>query len=527
MPSQFLIALKCNFRFDVAQRPAAAICTGFLNDLIAAGYMPSNSSNLAVDGKKMYRAKEKVMASSKEVLRNRMQIDPIRGIFFDGKNDKHTKVLIFDEETNRRYPSEISEEHYTVTWEPSGKYLFHFSPEKPSEKQKPAKMIASGIYYWFDERDATEELVMIRGDSTSTITGSKGEAIHYLEVMLGRKCHWLICLIHINELPLKHLISSLDGKYIPKSGWTGPIGKLIQKINDLKKKPSFPALTDTNEMIEIPQEILKNMSTDQKNCYNLIAVVKSGRITPEQAKIKCGPLSTARWLTTGQSLVMLWMSEHGLTGESLRILELLVRFCINMYFKLYYDIKVHPRIKDAPLHLTSALKLLHQQPNEVKKIITDVIKRGAYSAHSENLLASFISSDDKKLRKFAVEKILDIRKGKEAGDKSVRYRQNPQVKLEAQDPLELIDWKKEEILEPIFTTDLKIDEIKKLVETPFPMESYNTHTQSCERAVQEVSKSSEAVYGEDKRDGWVRARIDHREILPVFNSKKDIVKTMN
>ena len=54
MPSQFLIALKCNFRFDVAQRPAAAICTGFLNDLIAAGYMPSNSSNLAVDGKKMY-----------------------------------------------------------------------------------------------------------------------------------------------------------------------------------------------------------------------------------------------------------------------------------------------------------------------------------------------------------------------------------------------------------------------------------------------------------------------------------------
>ena len=75
-----------------------------------------------------------------------------------------------------------------------------------------------------------------------------------------------------------------------------------------------------------------------------------------------------------------------------------------------------------------------------------------------------------------------------------------------------------------FHNHLKIDEIKKLVETPFPM---HTHTQSCERAVQEVSKSSEAVYGEDKRDGWVRARIDHREILPVFNSKKDIVKTMN
>ena len=117
--------------------------------------MPSNSSNLAVDGKKMWRAKEKVMSSSKKALTNRIQIDPVHGIFFDGKQDKHTNIINFDEEHNRRYPTEISEEHYTITWEPSGKYLFHFTPEKPGEKQKPAKMIANGIYYWLDERDAT------------------------------------------------------------------------------------------------------------------------------------------------------------------------------------------------------------------------------------------------------------------------------------------------------------------------------------------------------------------------------------
>ena len=93
--------------------------------------------------------------------------------------------------------------------------------------------------------------------------------------------------------------------------------------------------------------------------------------------------------------------------------------------------------------------------------------------------------------------------------------------------MELIDWKKEIILKPIFTTDMKSHEIKKLVQTPSPMESYSTHTQSCERAVQEVSKASEAVYGEDKRDGWVRARMSHREILPIFESKKDIVKIMS
>ena len=118
--------------------------------------------------------------------------------------------------------------------------------------------------------------------------------------------------------------------------------------------------------------------------------------------------------------MMLWMSDHGLYGEVLRILEVLVRFCIDVYLKLYYDIKVKHHIKDAPLHRVHALDLLEQQSDEVKGIITDVIIRGAYSAHSENLLSSFICSDNKEDREFAVNQILHIRDGKEEGDMSVR-----------------------------------------------------------------------------------------------------------
>ena len=92
------------------------------------------------------------------------------------------------------------------------------------------------------------------------------------------------------------------------------------------------------------------------------------------------PLSTARWLTTGQSLLMLWMSQHGLSGNVLERVELLVRFCINVYFKLYFAIKVKPYIQDAPNHLNPTLKLLWQQSEEVRNIITDVIICGVYSA---------------------------------------------------------------------------------------------------------------------------------------------------
>ena len=89
---------------------------------------------------------------------------------------------------------------------------------------------------------------------------------------------------------------------------------------------------------------------------------------------------------------------------------------------------------------------------------------------------------------------------------------------------ELIDWQKEKIHEPVFTCKMSIDSLQALREQPLQIPPFSVHTQSCERAVQEVSKASCSVYGEKLRDGFVRARVDHREVLPMFISKKDIVK---
>ena len=174
------------------------------------------------------------MKQSVNTAMERLDEDRVEGIFFDGKLDKTTKVLTFNDETKRYHSKTIEEEHYTCTWEPSGKYLFHFSPEPADNDAKAAKKIAIPIYEWLLVRNLHGDLVMIRDDLTSTITGCRGGAIHHLETLLGRKCHWNICMIHINELPLRHLIIQIDGKYIPKQGWTGPLEKLISKVHDLE-----------------------------------------------------------------------------------------------------------------------------------------------------------------------------------------------------------------------------------------------------------------------------------------------------
>ena len=64
---------------------------------------------------------------------------------------------------------------------------------------------------------------------------------------------------------------------------------------------------------------------------------------------------------------------------------------------------------DAPRHILTALRIFRTQPEEVQAIIKDTIIRGAYHAHSENIILSLLASNIEEERVFAIDKILEIR----------------------------------------------------------------------------------------------------------------------
>ena len=66
-----------------------------------------------------------------------------------------------------------------------------------------------------------------------------------------------------------------------------------------------------------------------------------------------------------------------------------------------------------------------------------------------------------------------------------------------------------DINEPVFTCKLSIDGLKQLLHCPLKVPKYFVYTQSSQRAVHEVALSTEAVYGQDRWDDWVRGMIDH------------------
>ena len=73
------------------------------------------------------------------------------------------------------------------------------------------------------------------------------------------------------------------------------------------------------------------------------------------------------------------------------------------------------------------------------------------------------------------------------------------------------------------TWDLTTEEVMSLKEVPFCLDKYSGHAQIVERAVKETSNAASRVYGFERRDGYIRAKVKSRKFVSKPQSKKDLV----
>ena len=158
-----------SMRFDVSPAAAAAVATGFLKDLIAARQLSDQMDVLAMDPNKLRRARQSVMTRAKEKEEVRATEEKIESIYFDGRKDK-TRAMVPDAR-GQLHPKIIKEEHVSVTWEPHGRYLTHFTPEPAVHPDKPAKKVAEALYDVLVKHNATETVINLGGDSYNGNTG--------------------------------------------------------------------------------------------------------------------------------------------------------------------------------------------------------------------------------------------------------------------------------------------------------------------------------------------------------------------
>ena len=209
------IIATASCRYSLSANATAAVANA---TLLEYGVISKGDDVQVIDGMKVQRAKDALHIELQEKAASDASQGTISCIFFDGRKDW---TLSYTEKDGQRYPCFQKEEHISVVSEPGGHYLFHFTPPEADETATAAEQIAKCLVEWMRRHGVDQTINFIGGDSTNVNSGIWGGVFHNVEKLLGRPLNWLLCGLHLNELPLRHLIIGLDGPTSSDTGFTG------------------------------------------------------------------------------------------------------------------------------------------------------------------------------------------------------------------------------------------------------------------------------------------------------------------
>ena len=228
--------------------------------------------------------------------------------------------------------------------------------------------------------------------STNLNIGSVDGIVRFIEMKLIRKLNWLVSALHTNELPLRHLISALDGKTWSSNKPTSPIGKLLDIVTGMEISPFFVVVNLGELLIQLPGDVIRNLTSDQFYAYNIVTAIRSGNLPNDMARLEIGPVSHARWLTTVNRICRTWVSKHQLHESDYEKLKMIAEFIVGVYTPPWFIIKLKSNLIERPRHILFQLKQLQNQRKVASDIVLPLIKRSAWFAFSENVFQTMVSS---------------------------------------------------------------------------------------------------------------------------------------
>ena len=204
------LARACD-RYEVSDRAGAAIASAVLKDF---GIIAENDMTFVVDRSKLRRERNR----HREAIRQKEleSYSKVDSIYVDGRKDATITLGVVDEKTYRR--TEL-EEHCVVIGQPGELYLTHVAIENGK-----GVTIANAIHDAIKDTELEMTLTTVGSDGTAVMTGEHSGFIRIIEELLGRPLQWSICLLHCNELPLRHVFAELDGATSGPDSFSGKIG---------------------------------------------------------------------------------------------------------------------------------------------------------------------------------------------------------------------------------------------------------------------------------------------------------------
>ena len=150
---------------------------------------------------------------------------------------------------------------------------------------------------------------------------------------------------------------------------------------------------------------------------------ENGNVSASLALRNPGKLSHARWLTTANRIMRLYVANE-VPDESIC---LLVTYIAKVYAPCWFRVKLRPSCVDGTRHLFQLIKSCSLLPEKLKKIIYPVIQRNGFFAHPGHILLSMLTDEDQKYRELSIRRIL---KARSKGRQTIREFNIPVIRVD-------------------------------------------------------------------------------------------------
>jgi hypothetical protein len=155
---------------------------------------------------------------------------------------------------------------------------------------------------------------------------------------------------------------------------------------------------------QLPTNLGPDLSCDQFYLLLICKAIVLGRCSKSLSIRSPGILNHARWLTTANRILRLYVSS----AEPSENLVVLANFIVKVYAPAWFCIKKNSSCTDGAKNLFQTIVLSRYLPANLLAVIDPVIQRNGYFGHSECLLLAMLADSCEVVRQKAVEIIKQV-----------------------------------------------------------------------------------------------------------------------
>ena len=113
-----------------------------------------------------------------------------------------------------------------------------------------------------------EILAAVASDGITAMTGIYNSAIKFVKEFGERSLQWAICLLHCNELPLRHVIQALEGSTVSPDAFIGPIEQSVKGLVSKWTICKFRVIWNSHFPM-LTEDVVADLSLDQFYAYKI------------------------------------------------------------------------------------------------------------------------------------------------------------------------------------------------------------------------------------------------------------------